>query len=91
MAEALLDDRGCLTAAGFAALKSSVPGQAPLEVAQHLAGCARCQGRMLASARELRDQAADEKRRLLRTLSWIVLAVSVLGAFGLVALGLVHR
>ena len=90
MAEPLLDTRGCLTAAGFAALQSSVPGQAPLELAQHLAGCARCQGRMLATARELRDQASDEKRRLLRTVSWIVLAVSVLAAFGLLALGLLH-
>ena len=91
MAEPLLDARGCLSNAGFAALSSSAPGQAPLEVAQHLAGCPRCQARMLASARELRDRAQDERRKLLRAASWLVLAVSLLAAGGLVVLSLLKR
>jgi hypothetical protein len=45
---ALQDRSGCLTAAGLAALRSAVAGQAPLALASHLAGCARCQERVLA-------------------------------------------
>jgi hypothetical protein len=91
VAEPLLDARGCLTGAGFSALRAAAPGQAPLEVAQHLASCAVCQSRLLASAREARDQAAAERTRLLRALSWLVMAVTLLGAGGLVILGLLKR
>lgn len=42
----LFDARGCLTAAGLAALRSAPPGRAPKEVAAHLAGCPRCQQRL---------------------------------------------
>lgn len=45
---ALLDGRGCLTEAGFAALGAASPGQGPTEAAAHLAACARCQRRFLA-------------------------------------------
>jgi hypothetical protein len=45
---ALLDGRGCLTEAGFAALDAAPPGRGPAEAAAHLAGCARCQRRFLA-------------------------------------------
>jgi hypothetical protein len=45
---ALLDARGCLTEAGHAALASARPGQAPPELAAHLASCSRCQLRLLA-------------------------------------------
>lgn len=47
---ALVDARGCLTDAGFAALASSRPGEAPAELAAHIAGCGRCQDRVLKSA-----------------------------------------
>ncbi|MET0555124.1 MAG: hypothetical protein ABW221_18925 [Vicinamibacteria bacterium] len=47
---ALVDARGCLTDAGFAALAAARPGQAPAELAAHLAGCARCQDRVLQAA-----------------------------------------
>ena len=44
----LLDARGCITEAGFAALEKAPPGQAPADAAAHLATCARCQRRFLA-------------------------------------------
>jgi len=45
---ALVDGRGCLTPAGFAALSRAPVGRAPANLAAHLASCARCQERMLA-------------------------------------------
>jgi hypothetical protein len=44
----LRDDKGCLTAAGLQALREAPPGKAEAELASHLAGCARCQERLLA-------------------------------------------
>jgi hypothetical protein len=49
---ALLDARGCLTDAGFAALDAAPPGLGPAELAAHLAGCGRCQRRYLARGGE---------------------------------------
>lgn len=45
---ALRDERGCLTEAGLQALRAAPPGQAPAELAGHVAACARCQERLLA-------------------------------------------
>ena len=45
---ALLDARGCLTEAGFAAMDSAPPGKGPADVVAHLVSCARCQRRLLA-------------------------------------------
>ena len=45
---ALLDTRGCVTEAGFAALDAAPPGRGPADVAAHLASCGRCQRRFLA-------------------------------------------
>jgi hypothetical protein len=50
MAAALFDTQGCLTPAAFAAIAAAPPGAAPAELAAHLAGCARCQRRLLAKA-----------------------------------------
>jgi hypothetical protein len=44
----LRDPRGHLTGAGLAALSSATPGQAPADLANHLASCAQCQERVLA-------------------------------------------
>jgi len=44
----LQDQGGCLTAAGLAVLRAAAAGQAPPAVAAHLAGCVRCQKRVLA-------------------------------------------
>lgn len=46
---ALQDPRGCLTRAGLELLRAADPGKTPQALALHLAGCARCQDRMLAA------------------------------------------
>ena len=43
----LRDARGCLTEAGFRALEEAGAGAVPPELAAHLAGCPRCQDRLL--------------------------------------------
>lgn len=46
----LLDGRGHVSAAGLQALQAAPPGQAPVELAQHLSGCATCQQRLLVAS-----------------------------------------
>jgi hypothetical protein len=83
----LVDVRGCLTEAGFAALASARPGGAPAELAAHLAGCARCQDRVLqaaagvAGAGRPRNPAGSERRR------WLALAL-VMGVLLIAIVGL---
>jgi hypothetical protein len=43
-----LGAQGCLTADGLNALAAAPVGHAPPELALHIAGCARCQDRLLA-------------------------------------------
>jgi hypothetical protein len=43
----LLGPGGCLTPRGVEAFRKSSPGQVPPELAAHVAGCARCQQRLL--------------------------------------------
>jgi hypothetical protein len=50
MSAALFDAQGCLTPQGFAQISAAPPGQVPAELAAHLAGCMRCQRRLLATA-----------------------------------------
>jgi hypothetical protein len=45
----LKDGSGCLTEAGIAAFREARPGKAPPELAVHVAGCGRCQERLLAA------------------------------------------
>ena len=45
-----LDGKGHVSAAGLHALQAAPPGQAPVELAQHLAGCAACQQRLLVAS-----------------------------------------
>lgn len=47
----LRDAQGCLTLSGFDMLAQAAVGQAPPELAHHVAACGRCQDRMLAGAR----------------------------------------
>jgi hypothetical protein len=96
----LVDARGCLTPAGMAALQRAPLGQAPPEVAQHLANCGRCQARLLtASAGRVvrpREPLADPAAggvsgRMLRTMAFVVaallLAVTALALLALVKPG----
>jgi hypothetical protein len=48
MSETWFDARGCLSHDGMTVLQGVVPGAAPAELASHVAGCARCQQRVLA-------------------------------------------
>jgi hypothetical protein len=50
MSGVLLDARGCLTPAGLDTLRQAPVGKAPLELASHVASCARCQDRLLGGA-----------------------------------------
>ena len=50
MVSASQDESGCLTDAGLEALERARPGEAPAELARHLADCARCQNRVLMRA-----------------------------------------
>lgn len=43
----LTDANGCLTNAGLRAVAEAPPGGAPPGLAAHLAGCAKCQRRLL--------------------------------------------
>jgi len=80
---ALVDARGCLTPAGFAALARAPVGRAPGDLAAHLAGCPRCQERMLASGGAARPAPASRPRRAPRLWLGLVLAFAAL----LLALG----
>ena len=61
MSAPLRGARGCLSEAGLALLKQSPPGQAPAELAQHVASCGRCQDRLLAV--DLGPEAGRARRR----------------------------
>jgi len=76
---------GCLTPADLAAFRSTVPGQAPAELATHVAGCARCQRRLLeGDAPRLAGRAGRRKPRPLVTLA----ILAALGVLAVVALAL---
>jgi hypothetical protein len=84
----LLDARGCLTAAGLAALERAAPGAAPAEVAAHVGGCARCQQRLLSSLRDPSSVAPASRRKSSGgRLVWV--AVLAIGALFLLLAGLV--
>ncbi|HVR71214.1 MAG TPA: hypothetical protein VMT87_10255 [Vicinamibacteria bacterium] len=93
---ALVDARGCLTPAGMAALQSAPVGQAPAELAQHVATCPRCQARLLAASAG-RPPGAPPRRdalgaagRLWRSVAFMVAAL-VLALLALVVIGWLQR
>jgi hypothetical protein len=57
------DARGCLTAEGLSALERAPPGRAPADLANHLAGCDRCQQRWLSRLRTETGSKAERPRR----------------------------
>lgn len=70
-----LDARGCLSAEGLAALTAAPVGQAPPELAAHLAGCVRCQDRLLF----LSSGAPEAARPAARPAPWRNLALVTAG------------
>ena len=80
----LLDGKGCLTAAGLAALRGAPAGRAPQEVAAHVAGCGRCQQRLLSGMRGPGTTVPTRRTEPGRRLLWLaVLAIG--GLFVLLA------
>jgi hypothetical protein len=84
----LFDGQGCLTSAGLAALQRAAPGRAPKEVAAHVAGCGRCQQRLLSSLRDPARRASPPRRTPSGSrLAWV--AVLVIGGLFVLLAGLV--
>jgi hypothetical protein len=93
---ALVDPRGCLTPAGMAALQKAPVGHAPAELARHVAGCGRCQARLLAASAGAEHRAGEAASRaggpgasgrLWRPILFIVAALLfALGALALASL-----
>jgi hypothetical protein len=80
---ALRDERGCLTARGLATVVRAPVGQAPSELALHLAGCARCQERLLATGRAS-DPVPRPTPKAWRNVALVIVALLA----GLIALGM---
>jgi len=90
---ALLDARGCLTPAGVAALERGAVGEAPAELARHVATCDRCQARLLAAATGRAAGVPARPQgpvRLWRPVVFIVTAL-MLALFAVAMLGLLPR
>lgn len=86
----LFDGQGCLTPAGLTALQLAAPGRAPKEVAAHVAGCNRCQQRLLSSLREPgRTASASSSRRTSSGSRLVWVAVLVIGGLFALLAGLV--
>jgi hypothetical protein len=87
MESAPRDPAACLTDAALDALEAASPGQAPEDLARHLAGCARCQDRVLVRARgatgERRREAAPRRSPWLSAA--IVLGVMLLALVALLS------
>jgi hypothetical protein len=80
----VFDARGCLTSEGFARIAAAPPGRAPAELAAHLASCARCQRRLLATAssearRSGRRAAPSAWRTALVMIAGVLLVILAVG------------
>jgi hypothetical protein len=73
----------CLSEEQIASLRESAPGQAPAELARHLAGCERCQSRALFGAvrKPGAKRDAPATPSLGRALLLLALVVLAMGAF----------
>jgi len=77
-----LDAKGCLTAAGLAALSAAPPGNAPEDLARHVAACRSCQRRWFEASLTAEDRArrsktpkADAKARFRRMVLFALLVL----------------
>jgi len=77
---------GCLSEADLRALQGARPGQAPPALAQHLAGCSRCQQRLLTRDRTPGDRrgASAATGLQLRRWAWVGGALLLLLIAGLI-------
>jgi hypothetical protein len=78
------DAHGCLTERGLAALRHATTGQAPPELATHVAACDRCQTRLLASD-PIADGPALRRPRAPSLMRWVIVCAVAL-ALALLAL-----
>lgn len=83
----LFDGKGCLTAAGLAAFQRAPAGRAPQELAAHVAGCGRCQQRLLSGMRGPAQNVPARRPSPGRRLVWM--AVLAIGGLFLLVAGLV--
>lgn len=74
----LTDPRGCLTPAGLRALAGAPPGAGPEDLVAHLAGCARCQDRLLAIDAERRGGRPRWRALLLVGVGLVALLLAML-------------
>lgn len=76
------DARGCLSEAGLREVLSAPLGQAPQDLAQHLARCDRCQQRLLLASspprppRRKTPATAPSPRRMLLLLALLLLSLA---------------
>jgi hypothetical protein len=83
----LLDRQGCLTAAGLAAFQAAPAGRAPKELAAHVAGCGRCQQRLLSGLRGPAMTAPPRRTSSGSRLVW--LAILAIGGLFVLLAGLI--
>jgi hypothetical protein len=82
----LRDGHGCLTEAQLDALEAAGPGQAPEDLARHLADCGLCQNRLLARAGAvLRSSQPRASQRRLWLGAAVVLAMMLAALISLLA------
>lgn len=78
----LLDSRGCLTEAGLRLVAQATPGQAPRDLAAHVAACGPCQRRLLSA-----DRPAGA--RVQRGVAWPAVTRAITLLLVVVAVGMV--
>lgn len=90
--KALLDANGHLSAAGLVALQTAPAGEAPAELAAHLAACAVCQERLLvASTPGPRRPPGRKPMPLAPSPGRTILLLLLTGAFVMIALWSLRR
>ena len=83
--------RGCLAQAELEAVAGAPPGQAPPELAQHVAACPACQARLLAADLPERAAAPGRARRQPQPLGALLLRALLVLAAILLALYSIQR
>lgn len=71
----------CLTSGQLLALQAMAPGEMPVEVAAHLAGCERCQRQVLFGAPRIAARRAKEAPSLGRAFLRVALVLAALIMF----------